>query len=495
MPPKRADPTWRTEEQKRIEEEQREQERARAATAAREREEAARLQQAARKQQQAARLQQTLAEGIPPPPPITQAERAARERTRAQEEQSRREKKRQEVAAQQARREREDAERRQQQQAAEEEIERRRQEEAAEQARLEQHKREAAEEARRRREQEPQYPSYWGDTPEGEALKDTVRVVSAEQKPELWAEIQSRVSESLEDFEIEAIDVVRNKELWRKYDRYKKEQAWTKQHRSFRCECYTCAEQRRHESWDEHNNEMRLFHAADPVATRKIIRGNSGFDARLGRGEYGDGAYFALHAIYSVAYGNKWLHGDFTQERKADERISLLVGRVCLGCCKDFGPRCRSERGDRYATAQGVRPGLTDDWGVALGRRGAPDIIFRRGPPRLEREAGDAIYDSVTGTEAQLDWTENPRLRRKGHEFGRQFVTFESSQAYPDFVLHLRRKPEVTASFRRAVEQEERGRRDESMRPYTQLRIEVEGKYVDGVYQQFIQHKIGRAHV
>ena len=47
------------------------------------------------------------------------------------------------------------------------------------------------------------------------------------------------------------------------------------------------------------------------------------------------------------------------------------------------------------------------------------------------------MYDSVAGQEAALQWTENPRLIEQGEEFGRQFVTFNGWQAYPEFVVRL----------------------------------------------------------
>ena len=95
---------------------------------------------------------------------------------------------------------------------------------------------------------EPRYPAYWGDPPAGEA-SDKIPV-SADQLPELWAEMQTRVSESLEDFEIEALDVVRNKELWRRYEAFKREQELKRQHQSFRCGCYTCTGQHHRHSGD-----------------------------------------------------------------------------------------------------------------------------------------------------------------------------------------------------------------------------------------------------
>ena len=423
--------------------------------------------------------------GIPPPPPQSQAERAARERER-------------ELAKQQARAAADSARLEEENKALEKQLRRLKQQAAAEQAfaqkMLEQQQQQDAERRRLLEEQlaaktEPRYPEYWGEVPDGEA-PDTVQV-SAAQQPDLWAEMQRRVGESLADFEVKAIEVVRNKLLWTKYEAFKTNHARSKQFQSVQCACYTCMDPHQHERWDEHKNEMRLFHYAKPDAVDKIVRGNTGFDPRLGGGEYGAGAYFAHHAVYSVAYGNHWLSRDFTRERGAAEEISLLVGRVCLGHCRDFGPRCRSPKGDKYADAEGVATGLRGDWGLgegaaAVGRAGVEDIVaFQRGPPHPE--AGDGHqYDSVTGTEAQLDWTQNPRLRDEGDRFGRQFVTFETSQAYPDCVLHLRRRSEATAAFRRAEEQEARGKRDESMRPGTKLWIDGHGY---GEYERFEQRK------
>ena len=46
------------------------------------------------------------------------------------------------------------------------------------------------------------------------------------------------------------------------------------------------------------------------------------------------------------------------------------------------------------------------------------------------------MYDSVTGTEADLAWTNMER----GAEIGKQYVTFNHWQAYPELVVSLRRR-------------------------------------------------------
>ena len=56
------------------------------------------------------------------------------------------------------------------------------------------------------------------------------------------------------------------------------------------------------------------------------------------------------------------------------------------------------------------------------------------------------MYDSVSGTEADLEWvrehTNDPssRLAEGGKEFGRQYVTFNEWQAYPEIRVRLRLK-------------------------------------------------------
>ena len=75
----------------------------------------------------------------------------------------------------------------------------------------------------------------------------------------------------------------------------------------------------------------------------------------------------------------------------------------------------------------------------------------------------------MTGTEADLKWTNNPRLTSDGHILGRQYVTFETRQALPEarVVLRLRTRqtdepepelelqigpePEPQPCFRKAV--------------------------------------------
>jgi hypothetical protein len=163
--------------------------------------------------------------------------------------------------------------------------------------------------------------------------------------------------------------------------------------------------------------------------------------------------------VYSVAYGNGWLSTTVEAERAASREITLLLAKVSLGHCKDFGARCRSSRGDAAAEAAGVSPGLID-WGPAVGRHG--EAGFNRPPMRPEAGPNE-LFQSVTGTEGDLAWAQNPRLRAEGAKLGRQYITFDTNQAYPELVLRLERRPEVTRRFAYAAEQEAIGKDDKEM--------------------------------
>ena len=226
-----------------------------------------------------------------------------------------------------------------------------------------------------------------------------------ESEPQLWQRIQSRIDESLPDYQLGAVERVQNRSLWRKYCAFRTE--FAEQHGS------------------EVLDERELFHYASMETVDRIVESVTvGFDPRLGGGEYGRGTYFAQHAIYSAAYGaytilalsllwgidrpnhcsfvwaagGDWLAGGVECERAAPEQITLLWAKVCLGFCKDFGPRCTTERGDVFADELGFARSLEGDWGPRIGRHGLAGR--NRGPPR----DGDNLFDSVTGTEGALIW-------------------------------------------------------------------------------------------
>ena len=438
-----------------------------------------------------------LPSGPPGPPPLTEqdlAKRAQRELEAAEKEQELAEKAQdlqliaeEQQAKEQALQVAAEEQRAEERAAAEErqkalELERqdtaeRRREDAERKRALEQQE-QAIETAKR--EAEPKYPLCWTAESEDQPPRAVVTIDA-----ELWSEMQARVGESLPDFEVAGIQQVENHALWRRYTAFRSEAARKKKMAAFECSCFVCS--------GASSDERRLFHYAPAEVIDKIwSHQTAGFDPRLspmeGK-EYGAGAYFAEHAIYSVAYGNGWLGGDFARERDAPERITLLVGRVCLDHCKDFGPRCRSHLGDEFADALDKPRGL-QDWGGEAGKK--QDAMFNRGPPHPEAGVTAAgasnLYASVSGTEADLTWTRNPRIREKGKTLGRQFMTFETNQAYPELILHLRRRGEITEAFERAREQEQRGKGDLSMQPGTELYSE---RYGRGVYQQFVRKDSG----
>jgi hypothetical protein len=143
--------------------------------------------------------------------------------------------------------------------------------------------------------------------------------------------------------------------------------------------------------------------------------------------EYGRGIYFAEHAAYSVAYGQGWLRRGGPPP---GEYVTVLLALVALGDCLDFGPLCASHRGDAAAAAKGAEPGLRGAWGEGAHRNRPPHKDFA--------DQDSPLYDSVTGTEADLAWSDAPLLRRDGARLGRQYVVFDPRQAYPYLRITLR---------------------------------------------------------
>ena len=297
---------------------------------------------------------------------------------------------------------------------------------------------------------------------------DKIVDVEKDSEPRLWARLADKVSESLPDFELELVQRVQNKVLWRKYSDFKKQMA--------------------EQYGEDVVNERELFHYAKPDVVQKVVKSKTvGFDPRLGDGEYGAGTYFAEHAIYPVAYGCGWLDGDTEQEMRAEPTVALLLAKVALGRCKDFGARCRSERGDAAAAEAGLAPRLKDDWGDPVGRHGAAG--FHR-PPPFPEAGPDEFYHSVTGTEGDLQWSRNRRLKASGRQFGRQYVSFETAQAYPELLLHLRRRPgrELQLEWETRLKEAElaeqhKGEQDKELRVGT--RVHIDGQWFEGTYQPF----------
>ena len=118
-------------------------------------------------------------------------------------------------------------------------------------------------------------------------------------------------------------------------------------------------------------------------------------------------------------------------------QVSLVL--VSLGDCKDFGPLCSSKRGNTFADDRGVARGLKDFW--KEDEKDGPKHR-NRGPPKDVHDDTSALYDSVSGTEANLRWSPNPLISINGERWGRQYVVFEPAQSYPSLLITLRREGE-----------------------------------------------------
>jgi hypothetical protein len=249
-------------------------------------------------------------------------------------------------------------------------------------------------------------------------MGDDFQLIDVSPNSELWTRICKRVQESLDMFRITKIERVFNKFLWERY-------------------CAKSYDVARNNKGDA--NERELFHWSPNW--RVLIEGTSGagFDPRMKnpRGcEYGNGAYFAQHAAYSVSYAQDWL---FKDELPSSGSVRVLLALVSLGDCKDFGPLCSSKRGDKLATDRGVAPGLKDFWKVD--EKKGPNHR-NRGPPKDVNDDTSALYDSVGGTEANLSWSPNPLIQSNGERWGQQYVVFEPAQSYPSLLITLRREGE-----------------------------------------------------
>jgi hypothetical protein len=228
------------------------------------------------------------------------------------------------------------------------------------------------------------------------------------------ARLIQRVRVSLPEYEVAEIKWLHNSRLETLYD-------------SFRQEL------RKLNRPKEHLRELELFHWS--LSIPQICAG--GFDPRFARpGEYGEGSYFAEHAIYPLAYsssagrpedGHPWI-----VPTDPGREIELLWVLCTLGNCKNFDARCISQRG--------VGPGLERYWPAEEIELNSGVERRRRCPPPLDRAAGReaGTYDSVLGTEGDLQWTDSPRLMRHGREYGRQYVTFDRRQALPVLKVRLR---------------------------------------------------------
>ena len=73
------------------------------------------------------------------------------------------------------------------------------------------------------------------------------------------------------------------------------------------------------------------------------------------------------------------------------------------------------------------------------------DIEQGKPPQILDSFVGTPVvrrYNSVTGTEGDLKWAADSTLRQNKHiaDVGRQFVVYDGNQAYPKYLIRVRRK-------------------------------------------------------
>ena len=223
---------------------------------------------------------------------------------------------------------------------------------------------------------------------------------------ELWAEIQTRMQESLPQHVVTRLREIDNNQLLMDFDRQKEIVAAKPANAS------------RGGTIENMANVRFGFHAmaGSPDELKKIYEGgraDGGFDYRLGReGAYGRGSYFAEHAIYSAYLFPR-------PARAADGSVVLLVADVILGQSKGLGTR--------------------------------RDHTLVREPPIEGGAAGD-VYDSVQGTEGgfgihgPIGVLHHPRpdARQYGanpegeEEYGRQYIVYDKAKAYPRYLVTIR---------------------------------------------------------
>lgn len=202
----------------------------------------------------------------------------------------------------------------------------------------------------------------------------------------VWEHLQGLVHKSMPEATLLSVRRVWNRQLWYPFCRQRQDVA-----------------QKR---GDAGAGSRLLFHGASSCILSKIVgltlaatgSSSSGFNTNMGgSGAYsapGCGCYFAEHAIYPVE-----IHP--TVRNNENGVYVLIVAEVICGDVVDYGTQ--------------RKPGLKE----------AP-----------ENPQG-GVYDSVSGTEdsvgikyVNLDGRE---------EFGRQYIVYRNSMAYPHFVITLRR--------------------------------------------------------
>ena len=196
----------------------------------------------------------------------------------------------------------------------------------------------------------------------------------------------------------------------------------------------------------------------------------AGFDPRLSNwAEVGKGAYFSEHLMYGYAYKYKLWDGG--AESAVGETMRVFVALVSLGNVADLGVGCEtcpSPLWDDWKaefsyqkSAQNPSPKPTRPPAMQL--NGSSASCKHRLDLLQVGDAGTPRFDSVMSTEGDLGTAPSscyknnagrpirdvmhPRLLKDARKWGQQYVVFDASAAYPQFLLTLTKVRESPCSL------------------------------------------------
>jgi hypothetical protein len=250
------------------------------------------------------------------------------------------------------------------------------------------------------------------------------------------AMLNTRVHDSLPEWDVTGMQQVVNSSLASKYAAYR--------HRvAARC--------------NGNPNERMMFHFADPAVMTKIWQQGEGHDPRLSIwAEVGNGAYFSKHAMYGYAYKYcLWPSPpSFTvkPEPPIGESMQVFVSLVCLGNVADVGPGCEtctSPAWEEWKKEPPVMPKPTRPPAMTLPADAAEkqhvlDLMQVKDAPRsdsvMSTEGDLGTHISSTSKDAsgrRMCDIMHPRLRARAREWAEQCVVFDAAASYPMFVVTL----------------------------------------------------------
>merc|ERR1719201_553290 len=250
-----------------------------------------------------------------------------------------------------------------------------------------------------------EYPRMWNCNDQAPAVYAREDVPKG--SPE-WRRIQQKLSFSLPGAELTGLERVKNPTTWEHFYRY-------------------CVNN--HEEGDCHINFMEAGSAVKELwhASRNIdilCKSKIGFDIRrayritalqkmkdifgVGGHVYGYGTYFAAHALYSHWWSTRvWNRPKHKAKKSGSDKSTyqLILAHVFTGNCEDYG-------GEWAPKLQMAPPGFHSVCGTESNQQVLPVKHF----------AGKGDLMAKT-------------LLEKGDVYGKQFVVFESYQAYPMYVV------------------------------------------------------------